>query len=342
MLCNSEHIAVTMEKKRLGNSEVKVTPLAFGAWAVGGWMWGGAEEKESVRAIRASYEHGMTTIDTAPVYGFGKSEELVALAMVGVPREKYQILTKFGMNWETEQGDYFFDTTDNHGKPIRMFKYSGPAKVRKECEDSLRRLKTDYIDLLQIHWPDTTTPIAESMGEVARLIEEGKVRAAGVCNYSPEQVEEAFKTVEVASNQVPYSMVNRSIEKEIIPQALRRNIGILPYSPLQRGILSGKITRDFQFKEGDTRPGTKYYKQPNLDAINDMLAQIKPVAEAHNATLSQLVLNWTTRQPAMASVLVGARDEKQVKENVGALAFHLSEKELETITKAANSITLVD
>jgi aryl-alcohol dehydrogenase-like predicted oxidoreductase len=331
-----------MELRQLGNSSVKVTPLAFGAWAVGGWMWGGAEEKESTRAIRSSYDLGMTTIDTAPVYGFGKSEELVAAAMQGVPRDKYQILTKFGMNWQTEQGEYFFDTTDNSGKPVKMYKYSGREKVRQECEDSLRRLKTDYIDLLQIHWADNTTPISETMGEVAKLISEGKVRAAGVCNYNVQQVEEALKTVNIVSNQVPYSMVHREIEKDIIPQALKRDLGILPYSPLQRGVLTGKIDRHYKFAEGDTRPNSKYYKPQNLDRINSLLAQIKPIADAHNATLSQLVINWTVHQPAMASVLVGARNEQQVKENVNSLSFKLSQDELKRITDAANVLMLID
>ncbi len=331
-----------MVLKQLGNSTVKVTPLAFGAWAVGGWMWGGAEEKESLRAIRASYENGMTTIDTAPVYGFGKSEELVSRAMEGIPRDKYQILTKFGMNWQTNEGEYFFDTADNRGKPIKMYKYSGKEKVRQECEDSLRRLKTDYIDLIQIHWHDSTTPIAESMGEVANLIKEGKVRAAGVCNYSAQQVEEALQTVNIVSNQVPYSMVNREIEKEVLPQAIQKAIGIIPYSPLQRGLLTGKITREYVFNEGDTRPGTKYYKPENIDRINTMLNRIKPIAEKHNATLSQLVINWTTNRPAMACVLVGARNEKQVIDNAKSLTFKISDQEMTQINQAVDELRLVD
>jgi aryl-alcohol dehydrogenase-like predicted oxidoreductase len=330
-----------MELRRLGNSSVKVTPLAFGAWAVGGWMWGGAEEQQSIRAIKASFEHGMTTIDTAPVYGFGRSEELVAKAMHGVERDRYQILTKFGLNWETEQGDYFFDTTDNEGRAVKMYKYSGKEKVRKECEQSLKRLKTDYIDLLQIHWPDSTTPIAETMTEVAKLIDEGKVRAAGVCNYSTQQVDEALKTVNIVSNQVPYSMVNRDIEKDVIPQALQLGLSILPYSPLQRGLLSGKITSDYKFAEGDTRAGNRFYQPENLNRINMMLQKIKPIAEKHNASLSQLVINWTVRQPAMGSVLVGARDEKQVIENVASLSFTLSNEELTFVTAAANELRLL-
>src|SRR5689334_19668615 len=182
-----------MELRRLGQSDVMVTPMAFGAWAIGGWMWGGAEEKDAIKAIQAAFKAGVTTIDTAPVYGFGRSEELVGKAMKGIARDKYQILTKYGMNWQTEQGEFYFDTKDNDGKPVKMYKYAAKQKVIQECEDSLKRLGTDYIDLLQIHWADATTPISETMEAVASLIKQGKVLAAGVCNYNVSQVEEALK-----------------------------------------------------------------------------------------------------------------------------------------------------
>jgi aryl-alcohol dehydrogenase-like predicted oxidoreductase len=331
-----------MELKRLGNSDVRVTPIAFGAWAVGGWMWGGAEEGAALRAIRASYDHGVTTIDTAPVYGFGKSEELVGRAMQGVARDKYQILTKYGLNWETPQGEFYFDTVGNDGKPLKIYKYSAPTSVIKECEDSLRRLKTDYIDLLQIHWADSTTSIVETMSAVAKLIEQGKVRAAGVCNYNVSQVEEALRAVNIVSNQVPYSMINRGIEKDVVPQAIRKGMSILPYSPLQRGLLTGKIKKDHKFGEGDTREGNRFYRPENIDGANTLLQKIKPVADAHNVSLSQLVINWTTRQPAMDCVLVGARDEKQVKENVGALSFKLSDDDLKKINQAISEFRMVE
>jgi aryl-alcohol dehydrogenase-like predicted oxidoreductase len=329
-----------MKLKVLGNSTIQVTPMAFGAWAVGGWMWGGAEEKDALEAIRASYDLGMTTIDTAPVYGFGRSEELVGRALQGVPRDRYQILTKFGMNWETHQGEYFFDTKDSAGKPIKMYRFSSPEKVIKECEDSLRRLKTDYIDLLQIHWSDATTPIAETMGALKKLIEQGKIRAAGVCNYSVAQVDEALKTLKIVSNQVPYSMINRGIEKDIVPQALKHGMSIIPYSPLQRGLLTGKIKPGYKFGEGDTREGNQFYTSENIERTNKLLQEIQPIADKHGATLSQLVINWTTRQPAMDCVLVGARDAKQVRENIKALDFTLSDDDLVTINKAVHNFKL--
>ncbi|MBL0742573.1 aldo/keto reductase [Chryseolinea lacunae] len=331
-----------MQRKTLGNSTVSVTPIAFGAWAIGGWMWGGAEDAAALRALRASFDAGITTIDTAPVYGFGKSEELVGKAMEGTPRHKYEILTKYGLNWKTPEGEFYFDTIDNNGKPLKVYKYSAKQSVIRECEDSLKRLKTDYIDLLQIHWADATTPIAETMEAVALLIEQGKVRAAGVCNYSAEQVSEALKTVNIVSNQVPYSLVNRGIEKDIVPQAVQKGMSIVPYSPLQRGLLTGKIKPGHVFGPGDTREGSKFYKPENIARINTMLDSLRPIAEKHNATLAQLIINWTTRQPAMDCVLVGARDDKQVNDNVKALSFTITDNELKAIRAAAEALTLVD
>ena len=331
-----------MQSKRLGNSDVYVTPLAFGAWAIGGWMWGGADEDEAIRAMRVSYNAGITTIDTAPVYGFGKSEELVGRAMTGIPRVNYQILTKYGLNWKTQEGEFHFDTTDDNGKPVKVYRFSKASSVIKECEDSLKRLKTDYIDLLQIHWADPTTPISETMGAVAKLIEQGKVRAAGVCNYSVEEVNEAMKTVNLVSNQVPYSLIHRGIEKNVVPQALEKGMSIIPYSPLQRGLLTGKIKRDHKFNAGDTRQNNRFYKPENIDRVHALLGELRPIAETHNVTLAQLIINWTTRQPAMDCVLVGARDEAQVMENVKALSFKLSDSELSTIRSLAEKLQLVE
>lgn len=331
-----------MELKRLGKSEIKVTPIAFGAWAIGGWMWGGADEKEAIEAIKTSLDLGITTIDTAPVYGYGKSEELVGKALEGISRDKYQILTKYGMNWETQDGEFGFDTEDNEGRPLKMYKWASKAKVKKECEDSLHRLKTDYIDLYQIHWPDSTTPVSETMDAIAELMKEGKVLAAGVCNYSVELVDEALKIVQLASNQVPYSMVNRGIEKDIVPQAIEKGMQILPYSPLQRGLLTGKIKPGHTFSGYDTREGDKFFTDENIKRANILLAKIKSIADDHNASLAQLVINWTTRQPGMGSVLVGARNGKQAADNAASLKFTLSDEELAIITKAADEFSLAE
>ena len=331
-----------MEVRKLGNSEVEVTPMAFGAWAIGGWMWGGAEANAAIRAIRASYDAGITTIDTAPVYGFGHSEELVGKALQGVPRDRYQILTKYGLNWGEKGGTLYFEDKDNDGNPIKVYKWASKRKVIEECEQSLRRLKTDYIDLYQIHWPEVTTPIEATMEAVQRLIEQGKVRAAGVCNYNAEQVNEALKTIGLASNQVPYSMINRGIEKEVIPQALEKGVSIIPYSPLQRGLLTGKIKPGHRFNEGDSRKTNPFYSDANIKQALAVLDEIKGIAETHQATLAQLIIHWTMQQPAVACVLVGARDEKQVLDNVGALSFSLSQEELDKISLAADKFVLAD
>jgi aryl-alcohol dehydrogenase-like predicted oxidoreductase len=180
------------------------------------------------------------------------------------------------------------------------------------------------------------------MGAVAKLIEMGKVRAAGVCNYSVQQVDEALKTVGLVSNQVPYSLIHRGIEKDVVPQALQKGMSIVPYSPLQRGLLTGKIKKDHKFNAGDTRENNRFYKPENIERVNSMLQEIKPIAESHNATLAQLIINWTTRQPAMDCVLVGARDEKQVMDNVKSLEFTLSDDELRKMRELAENLKLVD
>lgn len=330
-----------MDKNRkIGNSDVVATPIVFGAWAIGGWMWGGADEKEAVDAIRASHDLGITAIDTAPVYGFGKSEELVGEAMKGIPRDKYQVFTKFGLNWTSEKGDYYFDTKDNLGNPIKLFKYAAKESVIKECEESLQRLKTDYIDLYQIHWPDITTPIAETMEAVARLLEQGKIRAVGVCNYEVHQVEEALRSVNIVSNQVSYSLIKRKIEEGIIPQALKKGMGIIAYSPLQRGILTGKIKPDHDFAVGDNRKENIYYFPENIRRANRLLEKIKPIADSYGATLSQVIINWTIQQPGITCALVGARNRLQVMDNVKALEFELSKEELSLIDKASREFVL--
>lgn len=324
----------------MGNSPVRVTPMAFGAWAIGGWMWGGADETAALAAVRAAYDAGITTIDTAPVYGFGKSEELVGRALQGIPRDKYQLLTKFGLDWETGGGEFYFDTISNEGKPLKIHKHASPKRIRQEVERSLTLLKTDYIDLYQIHWPDATTPIAETMETVAGLIKEGKILAAGVCNYNTAQVAEALKVVPLASNQVPYSLIRRNIEQDVVPQALEKNIGIIAYSPLQRGLLTGKIKPGHVFNEGDTREGNTFYTDENITRANKLLEQIKPIADAHQASLAQLVINWTVHQPGVACVLAGARNERQVRDNAAALHFTLSADELQAITHYANAFEL--
>ena len=328
-----------MEKRALGKSGLQVSPIVFGAWAIGGWMWGGADKKDSLRAIHSCLDHGISSLDTAPIYGFGYSEQLVGEAIKG-KRDSYEILTKAGMRWEGKKGEYFFTTNDNSGKQRDIYTYSGRDSIIAECEDSLKRLGTDYIDLYQIHWPDNTTPIEEAMEAFRVLMEQGKIRAAGVSNYSVEQMERAKSVVELASNQVPYSMVRRDIEKDVVPWCLENNCGILAYSPLQRGLLTGKITPDYPFAPGDSRPETSHFKINNLIQINKFLNKIAPMAEEKGASLSQLVIAWTLRQPGITVALVGARTEEQVIQNAGALDVQLSEDEINTINRKLEKLIL--
>ena len=328
-----------MEYRKLPKTDIEISTLAFGAWAIGGWMWGGADKKDAIKAIHASIDHGMTTIDTAPVYGMGQSEEIVGEAIKG-NRKNLQIFTKFGLSWEQEKGEFYFDSTDNEGKPVKIYKYAARDQVIKECEDSLKRLKTDYIDLLQIHWPDATTPVSETMEALQILLQQGKIRAAGVCNYKLDLLKEGLQTVDLVSDQMPYSMVKRNIEKELVPFCIENNIGIIAYSPLQRGVLTGKFKPGHEFNEGDTRANAPEYKEPNLTRINNFLDKIKPIAGDHNITLAQLVLNWTANRPGISCVLAGARDEKQVKDNVKSLSFKLSEDELNTINGLLDNLKL--
>ncbi len=329
-----------MKKIQLPASDVKVTPITFGAWAIGGWFWGGAEENESIKAIEAAIANGMTTIDTAPVYGFGQSEEFVAKAIKG-KRNNVEILTKFGLVWDRKTKHLHYEKTfDNEGKQISLHRLASKENVIKECEDCLRRLDTDYIDLFQQHWPDDATPIDETMEALEILKDQGKIRAGGVSNFSATQMKAADAHFNLSSNQVPYSMVFREIENELVPYCQKNDKAIIVYSPLQRGVLSGKITANYKFNEGDHRPTTPFFREPNLSKINTFLNEIRPIADKHRATLAQVVLKWTLEQPGISCVLAGARNEKQVLENLKAAELNITREELKEISDKLNHLKL--
>lgn len=329
-----------MEYRQLGESSVKASVITFGAWAIGGWMWGGADRNDAIKAIKASYDEGVTSIDTAPAYGQGLSEEIVAEAIQDIPRDKVQLLTKFGLRWDVQEGEFFFKSKDNAGNDIDVYKLASRESVIKECEDCLRRLKTDYIDLFQIHWADGSTPVSETMEALLRLQEQGKVRAAGVCNYSADLMKEAANTISLASDQVPYSMLLRDIEKDLVPYALENKKSIIAYSPLQRGLLTGKIKPGYQFNEGDTREGNRFYTEENIKRTNIFLETLKPLAASKNVTLAQLVLRWTIEQPGITIALAGARNAEQAVQNAKAADVQLSKEELAFITGQVNAIRL--
>ena len=325
-----------MEYRKLANSELAVSAITFGAWAAGGWMWGSTDRKEAVEAIKASYDAGVTSIDTAPIYGQGTSEEIVGEAIKDIPRDKVQILTKFGMRWDLVKGDLAMHSKDNDGNDIDIYKYAGKESIIYECEQSLKRLGTDYIDLYQIHWPDSTTPISETFEAVERLIEQGKVRYAGVCNYNASQMREAEQTLNLVSNQVPFSMVNRGIENETVPYCIEHNKSILAYSPLERGLLTGKIHAGYHFQDGDHRAKSAYFQPAFIEKTNAMLEQIKPIADKYNASLSQLVLRWTIDRPGITIALAGARNAIQAVQNAKSAELKLTAEELSLIDSYVN------
>jgi aryl-alcohol dehydrogenase-like predicted oxidoreductase len=320
-----------MKYTKLGNTDLELSIVAHGAFAIGGNMWGGNEEKDSIQSIHASLGHGVTTIDTAPFYGFGLSEEIIGKAIKGKERSKIQLLTKFGLVWDGSnhgKGEFFFDAEED-GKIRPVYKYAARANVIKEVEESLKRLGTDYIDLLQLHWPDNSTPINETMEALELLIQQGKIRAAGVSNYSVAQLQEAADTLTLASNQVSYSMLNRAIEDDLVPYAQGNRTGIIVYSPMERGLLTGKYFKDDRLKKNDHR--NSYFSQFNLDSVKTFLAAIEPVAIGKGVSLSQLVLRWTTLQPSISVVLAGARNAGQAEANAQAVDIDLTTDELQLI-----------
>ncbi|MEI9909808.1 MAG: aldo/keto reductase [Bacteroidota bacterium] len=329
-----------MEYRQIGETDLKCSVITFGAWAIGGWKWGGTDRAEAVKAIRAAYAEGVTSIDTAPAYGQGLSEEIIADALQDIPRDKVQILTKFGLRWDIKQGVLFFKSTSNEGADFEMYKFASKESIIKECEDSLRRLKTDYIDLYQVHWHDVTTAIHETMGAVLQLKEQGKIREAGVCNYTPEWMKEAEQTIELASNQVSYSMVLRDIEKDIVPYCSRNKKSIIAYSPLQRGLLTGKLKPGHIFSEGDHRQDLSHFTHENIRRTNAMLDKLRPLAASKNATVAQLVLRWTIDQPGITIALAGARNVEQAVQNAKAVDVKLSPGEISFINQQIENLEL--
>ena len=317
----------------LGGSDVMVSPVIFGAWAVGGWMWGGAEESDSIAAIQASIDHGVTTIDTAAVYGQGYGEEVVGRAIQG-RRDQVQIATKCGMTWDIPGGSDPWETDDRDGAKITIRRNTRPDAIPIECERSLQRLGVDVIDLYQVHWPDTTTPVEDTMAALLKLQEQGKIRAIGVSNYDAAWIKRAAAAGLLASLQPPYSLIQRKIEPEILPLCREHGIGLIVYSPLERGLLTGKVTPDREFPAGDHRAKHKFFTRENRQLVLDSLRTIQPIADQHRVSLAQVVINWTIQEPGITAALVGARNVEQAVHNAAALDFTLSEAERAEIRQA--------
>lgn len=317
-----------MEYRRLGKTELNLSAIGLGSFGLGGTMWGGTNENKALNAIHASLDHGVSTIDTAPFYGLGLSEELIGEAIKSRDRNKIQLLTKFGMVWDNSnqgRGDFMFELVDN-GINYCMYRFASKKSVIKEAEQSLKRLDTDYLDLFQIHWHDPATPIDETMEALQILIDQGKILHGGVCNYNVQEVKTASESILVASNQVPYSILNRPVETAIMPHAIAENLGIIVYSPLERGLLTGKYFNGARLKSDDHR--NDYFSQFDLEKVKAFLDNIEPLAKDKNATVSQIVLRWTTLQPGITIVLAGARDADQAVNNARCMEISLSPGEI--------------
>lgn len=317
-----------MRYRSLGQSGIQASVVAFGAWAIGGWPWGGTDESNAIAAIHKALDLGMNLIDTAPAYGLGLSEEIVGKALQG-RRDKAIIATKCGLVWHTDKGTYYFTEYD---KPV--YRYLGPESIRYEVEQSLKRLRTDYIDLLQTHWQDPTTPIEDTMGELLRLKDEGKIRAIGVSNVTVEQLEAYRRVGPVDSDQELYSMLDRRIEADLLPYCREHNIAVLAYSPLAQGLLTGKVGPEREFPQGDMRRNNPRFSVENRRHIAAMLDEFRPIADDRGITLTQLVIAWTVAQPGLTHALVGARNPEQVEENAGAGDVELTAEELNVINNA--------
>jgi aryl-alcohol dehydrogenase-like predicted oxidoreductase len=309
---------VGMEKRRLGNSDLQITSLGVGAWAMGGsgwrFSWGPQDDKESIAAIRKALESGMNWIDTAAVYGLGHSEEVVARSLEGIPHRPY-VFTKCERVWN-ERGEL--------GGSLKA------ASLRRECEASLSRLKVDVIDLYQIHWPLPDEDIEEGWTTLAKLKEEGKVRYIGLSNFNVSQMKRAQAIAPITSLQPPYSMLAREVEKEILPYCAEQNIGVIVYSPMRSGLLSGAMTRERAgaLPEDDWRRRDPDFQEPKLSRHLQLVDLLRSIGKRHGRTPGEVAIAWTLRHPAVTAAIVGLRRPEQVSGIIGAGVFRLSSEEI--------------
>jgi methylglyoxal reductase len=334
-----------MKYRPLGKSGIEASVVGFGAWAIGGWMWGGTKKNDPAGAIRAAIDHGINLIDTAPMYGYGHSEELVGAALKGI-RDKVVLATKCGMVWYKNEGDKFFDASETGeaegeaDKKYEVYINLRPAMIRHEIEESLRRLKTDRIDLYQTHWQDSTTKTEDVMAELLLLKQEGKIRAIGCSNATIEQMERYQSVGQLDTDQEQYSMLQRQHEADNLPYCRDHQVALLAYSPMALGILSGKIGPNHEFGDGDVRRGNPWYQKENRPKVDALLEVIRSVAEGQGITIAQTVIAWTLEQPGCSHALVGARNPDQAIANAKAGAVTLTEEEVRIIRKVVNQTKL--
>jgi aryl-alcohol dehydrogenase-like predicted oxidoreductase len=310
-----------MNKKRLGNSDMDLTPIGVGAWAMGGggWMfgWGPQDDAESIAAIQAALDHGINWIDTAAVYGLGHSEEVVARALAGRANRPY-VFTKCTLVWNDKR------------EISRSLKADS---IRRECENSLKRLRVDAIDLYQIHWPDPDPDLEEGWKTLAQLQKEGKVRWIAVSNFNVAQMERCRRIAPITSLQPPYSVISPEVENEILPYCQQHGIGVIVYSPMKSGLLTGAMTHErvANFPQDDFRKRALNFQEPHLTRNLELAELLKQIGARHGRSAGEVAIAWTLRHPAVTAAIVGMRSPKQVTGVIGALEFRLSDEEIEEI-----------
>ncbi len=310
-----------MQTRKLGNSDLHITPVGYGAWAIGGsgWQfaWGSQDDNDSIAAIHSALELGVNWIDTAAVYGLGHSEEVVARALKGWSGPRPYVFTKCSLRW------------DSSGQPQKVH---SAESIRSEIEDSLRRLGMEAVDLYQIHWPpDPDSPaLEEAWSTLADLKREGKVRWIGVSNFNVDQLKRAQSIDTVTSLQPPYSLLHRDVEDEILPYCLRENIGVIVYSPMASGLLTGAMTRDraANLPQDDWRRGNADFTEPNLSRNLKLVERLGQIAKRHGRTVGEVAIAWTLDNPAVTGAIVGARNAKQAEGVMRAGDLRLGDKEL--------------
>ncbi|MFL7790517.1 MAG: aldo/keto reductase [Anaerolineae bacterium] len=310
-----------MQTRKLGYSDLNLTSVGLGTWAIGGewqWGWGPQDDAESIAAIQRAIDLGINWIDTAPAYGQGHSEEIVGRA-IAERRDQVTIATKCGMVWDAGS------TT--------VYRRLKAASVRREVEDSLRRLRVNAIDLYQIHWPNPDEDIEEGWGAIADMIGEGKIRYAGASNFSVAQLKRVQAIHPVASLQPPYSMLRRDVEQELLPFCAANDIGIIAYSPMQAGLLTGKFTKEriASLPDGDWRKQNPFFGEPQLSANLALVEKLRPIAERNGKTLAQLAIAWVLRRPELTAAIVGARRPSQIEETAPAGDWTLSQEDIAEI-----------
>lgn len=342
-----------MNYRQIGSTDVHASTIALGTWVLGGWMWGGCDENVSFRTIRTAIDFGMTTIDTAPIYGFGRSEETVGKAIKGLRRDSLTIASKCGLSWSLqpfpEKMGEWHCYADDDGRTETLEKYAvyrwlRPEAVRKGVEDSLRRLGVDYIDLMQVHHvSDRTTAVSETMGVLEEMRREGKIRAIGISNATGSQFDEYCEFGTLDSDQERYSMLDRKVERNgILERCKKRNVSFLAYSPLENGLLTGKLDPEREYRRGDLRANKPLFSKSNVAKVNKALEAIGDVAKRYYLNVGQFAAAWVASRYEKTIVLCGARTPEQVMMNALAGDVQLNSEDFEEVDSILRDFDLLE